>query len=692
MGTVKKVRKRDGRLADFDLNRIRDAIHKAMIAVKAGDGHLADSLSKKILQTLSTRFQNKIPSVEDIQDIVLKTLSGPTLKKVAKAYGTYRKVREELREAKRSIGIPDELKLSVNALSVLKKRYLIKNEKGETIETPAQLINRVAGSVASADRFYGGKKDVAAAREEFYKIMFDLEFLPNTPTLMNAGTSLGQLSACFVLPVEDSMREIFDTMKDMALIHQSGGGTGFSFSRLRPKNDVVRTTHGVASGPVSFMKIFDEATEVIKQGGRRRGANMGILSVNHPDIIEFISSKEKNDALSNFNISVAVTDRFMKALKNDGEIFLINPRAGRKAKSVKAKEIFNLMATMAWETGDPGMIFIDEINRKNPTPSLGKMEATNPCGEQPLLPFESCNLGSMNLTKFVESGKFDWDKLARAISIAVHFLDNVIDVNKYPIPEISRITKDNRKIGLGIMGFAEALILLGIPYNSEAALKFADRLMGFIKKESHACSQELGKKRGSFPNFKGSIWKKKGFKYLRNATVTTIAPTGSISIIAGVSSGIEPIFAISFVREVMEGTKLLEVNPVFLKIAMAEGFYSRDLMEKISRTGTLKGIEEVPGKFKKLFVTALDIDPQWHVRMQAVFQKHTDNAVSKTVNLPAEATVDDVKKIFLLAHELKCKGVTVYRYGSKAVQVLKIERISAESEYAGGCPSSYCVG
>jgi ribonucleoside-diphosphate reductase alpha chain len=515
---------------------------------------------------------------------------------------------------------------------------------------------------------------------------------------MNAGTELGQLSACFVLPVPDSIEGIFDAIKYTAIIHKTGGGTGFSFSRLRPRGDVVKTTGGVASGPLTFMKVFDVATDVIKQGGRRRGANMGILRVDHPDILDFITAKSKEGVLSNFNISVAVTDDFMKKVENNQEYELINPRTKKVVKKLNAKDVFDLIVTYAWKTGDPGLVFIDEINRHNPTPKLGDIESTNPCGEQPLLPYESCNLGSINLSKFVKGKKIDWNKLRKTIRSSVHFLDNVIDVNKYLIEETEKITKANRKIGLGVMGFAELLIKLGIPYDSEKALKTAERIMKFIQKESHKMSQELGKARGSFPNFKDSIWKKK-YRYMRNATVTTIAPTGSISIICGTTSGIEPLFAVSFVREVMEGMRLLEVNPLFEEIARKRKFFSTELLMKIAKTGSVKDVEEVPEDVRRIFVTALDISPEWHVRMQATFQKYTDNAVSKTINLRHDATPDDVRKAYLLAWKLKCKGITVYRYGSKPEQVLYIgllekevgdKHVVADSEFSGGCAGVVC--
>ena len=1058
--SITKIKKRDGRVVDFDSNRIKDAVHKAFIAVELENGERAGSATKEVVRLLEEKFVDRIPSVEDAQDLVIAVLKKNGYEKVAAEYQDYRKKKEEIRELRGKLGIADT-KLTVNALEVLNRRYLLKDEMERIIETPAQLFTRVAEATAKIDEKYG--EEPKESEKIFYDMMTRLEFIPNSPTLFNAGTEIGQLSACFVLPVGDSLESIFDAVKSMALIEKSGGGVGFDFSKLRPNGDIVRSTKGVASGPVSFMRVFDTSTEVIKAGGKRRGAMMGILRVDHPDIIEFITSKQKSEFLSNFNISVAVTDNFMKTLEEDGEYWLINPRNKEKVRKLKAKNVWNLMAKSAWESGDPGVIFIDEINRHNPTPQVGKIESTNPCitsdawimtedgprqvkelygkkftaivnnekwkssengffstgtkpvyqlktregfelrltkdhpvmkvkritrykmerewvnaetlktgdkivlnnhrslngwkgkygeregylnglllgdgtikkdkvilsswgdgkgskavrslafayaetlphrsnfngwmrvkgrkeyrmsmgyfkklamelglkpgmktitkemeqtfsefckgllrglfdadgsvqgrqskgvsirlaqsnleilkavqrillrfgifskiyvnrrgegiskmpngkggtknylhkpqhelviskeniryfyqkvgfgnshkmeklekavksykrkmnrerfiatvneitqsaleevydakipginafdangfyvhncGEQPLLPYESCNLGSINLLRMVENGKINWEKLRETVRNAVHFLDNIIDANNYPLKEIEAITRANRKIGLGVMGFADMLIKLGIRYDSEEALQLAENLMKFIEEEAHKKSVEIGEERGSFPNFEKSIWKDK-YSAMRNATVTTIAPTGSISIIAGCSSGIEPIFAISFIRNVLGGTRLFETNPLFEAIAKERGFYSAELLERIAKTGSAQKIEAVPEDVKKIFVTALDIQPEWHVRMQAAFQKYTDNAVSKTVNLPNEAMVEDVRKVYELAWKLKCKGVTVFRYGSKPEQVLYIGEIktketkfvAAESEYAGGCPTKTC--
>lgn len=575
------------------------------------------------------------------------------------------------------------MKLTENAVRVLEKRYLAKDENGNVIETPELMFRRVAKTVAMADKDYVDEKELLAIEERFYNLMTQLYFLPNSPTLMNAGRPLGQLSACFVLPIEDSMEGIFDSVKNAALIHKSGGGTGFSFSRLRSKGSSVNSTGGVASGPVSFMKVFNSATEAVKQGGTRRGANMGILRVDHPDILEFITCKQNNEDITNFNISVGITEAFMKAVEEGRDYDLIEPKAKKKSGKLNAREVFNMMVEMAWKNGEPGIIFLDRLNRDNITPELGEIESTNPCGEQPLLPYEACNLGSINLSlmlKETDKGlEVDFDKLKEVVHESVHFLDNVIDVNKYPLPEIDQMTRGTRKIGLGVMGWADMLLKLGIPYNSDEAITLAEEVMGFIRKEARQKSMELAKIKGVFPYYDKSIYKDKKIK-IRNATTTTIAPTGTLSIIAGVSSGIEPLFAISFIKNVMDNDELVETNPIFKEIAKQREFYSDELMKTIAKKGGVNDIEEIPEDIRKIFVTAHDISPEWHVKMQAAFQKHTDNAVSKTVNLRHDATLEDVREVFLTAYKLGCKGVTIYRDGSRDSQVLNIGKVKGKDE------------
>ncbi len=560
------------------------------------------------------------------------------------------------------------MELSANARKVLQARYLLKDERGKVIETPAEMFRRVARAVAEAERLYGG--DLSYWEERFHELLATLRFLPNSPTIMNAGKESGQLAACFVLPVEDSMQSIFDTLKNAALILQSGGGTGFSFSRLRPRADIVRSTGGIASGPVSFMKIYNTATDVIKQGGARRGANMGILRIDHPDILEFIRVKRGAAELANFNISVAATDAFMEALQNNDSFELVNPRSGKVVGSLKAKEVFAEIVASAWETGDPGLVFIDRINRANPTPQIGRFESTNPCGEQPLLPYEACVLGSLNLASYFRAGVIDYPALEEDIRTAVRFLDDTIDANRYPLPAIEAMHKGNRKIGLGVMGWADLLILVGIPYNHRQAFALARTVMKFVNEQAWAASRGLAAERGAFPNFVGSLLDRPGMVPVRNATTTTIAPTGTLATIADCSSGIEPLFAIAYKRLVLD-TELEEVNRYFVRLAKERGFYSAVLMGEVLKKGNLKGIKGVPAEVRRLFKTALEIPPEDHIEMQAAFQEFTDNAVSKTINLPFSARKADVAAAFLLAYAKGVKGITVFRYGAKRGTLVK---------------------
>lgn len=758
-----KVIKRDGRIVDFDKNRIVEAIWKAFKATGLEDRALAEKLGDEVVKVLDDKFGLEYtPHVEQIQNAVEETLVRHGLYEVAKAYILYRRKRSEIREFKRMLGVVDDMKLTVNAITVLRSRYLMKDEKGEVCETPKQMLMRVARYIGLVDVFYlndvydkngrqpirqvcdfqcrpsielskyelemmkrlynrlGGEGKMKVEFEKllsiveerwndfyenvidvFFQVMANRYFLPNSPTLMNANTSLGQLSACFVLPIGDSMESIFETLKNTALIHKSGGGTGFNFSKLRPKGDVVKSTSGIASGPVSFMRVYDVTTEVIKQGGKRRGANMGILRIDHPDVIDFIYAKSEEGVLRNFNISVVVTDDFMEAVEKDEDFKLINPRTGESVRNVNARYLFDLIVYNAWRTGDPGLIFIDTINRHNPTPQLGTIEATNPCGEQPLLPYESCNLGSINLELMVknENGRWDvdWKKLGEVVKVAVHFLDNVIDANSFPVNEIEKATLKTRKIGLGVMGWANMLFRLGVPYDSEEAVALARRIMEYINYHSKLASIELAESRGPFPAFKGSIYdsevlrmpfeteevkhyslnwdevrdliKKHG---IRNATTTTIAPTGTISLIAGTSSGIEPNFALAYSRTVLGGVKLFDVNQVLEEVLRERKLYNDELITEISKSGSLLNIQGIPEDIKKIFVTALEVDVDWHVRVQAAFQEFTDNAVSKTINLKQDVPPEAVRRAFLLAHRLGCKGVTVYRYGSRREQVLEV--------------------
>ncbi len=687
---ITHVRKRTGEIVPFNAEKITIAIQKAMRALHLKNVKTAETLTRRIVESLEEKqssFYQGIPTIEQIQDTVEEILEKRE-ERLYKAYSLYRRSRGIAREIRHYFKIHDDLKLDVNALKVLQERYLLKNEDGKIIETPTRLFQRVAHAIAEQDRLYG--KDPKKTEERFFTALRNGEFLPNSPTLMNAGTKLGQLSACFVLPIEDSLDGIFTTLKNMALIQQSGGGTGFSFSNLREKGAIVKSTKGVASGPISFMRIFDSTTDVIKQGGKRRGANIGILHCTHPDIPDFVTAKS-GKRLTNFNISVAMTDAFMKKVRHHGKVLLRSPKNGKTIQKINAADLFEMIVRNAWDTGDPGLLFIDEINRKHPLKDIGTIEATNPCGEVPLLAYESCNLGSINLARMTYNGKINWKKLRETTRLAVHFLDNVIDANVYPLKETETITKANRKIGVGVMGFADLLFLLKIPYDSKEALHLGERLIKFIAKEAREKSGELGKERGSFPNFKNSIWAKR-YPAMRNATCVTIAPTGTISIIAGCSSGIEPVFALAFLRRVLDGKQLPETNETFKKELIRRDLYSDELIYQISRTGNIQHLK-LPSDLKKIFVTSLDIPPTFHVQMQATFQRHVDNAVSKTVNIPKDATLEDVREIYLLAWKLKCKGITVYRYGSKSEQVLYLgtgKPIVVTTDYAGGCPTGLC--
>jgi ribonucleoside-diphosphate reductase alpha chain len=698
-----KIRKRDDSLVSFDDRKIWRAIFKAALEVLEDESkarEIADSAVRKVLEKICVLSADLIPSVENIQDIVEEALMEEGDTAIARSYILYREEHKDLRQAKKIYGIKDDLKLPLNSLFVLKNRYLLKNDAQQVIETPRELFQRVAKAISQGELNYKSPYQREEVEEVFLQMMTSLKFMPNSPTLMNAGTSLGQLSACFVLPVEDSIGGIFETLKHMARIHQTGGGTGFDFSRLRPRGDIVSTTKGEASGPISFMSIFNQATGIIVQGGRRRGANMGIMRCDHPDIADFIQAKQQDGAFSNFNLSVAVTDAFMEAVRKNGTYDLISPRTGKKVKSIRAKSTFDLIVHSAWRSGDPGLVFLDEINRHNPTPAVGRIEATNPCGEIPLLPYESCNLASVNLAKFVKGNTIDWEALKQCIWWGVRFLDDVIEVNKYPLPQIKEITFANRKIGLGVMGLADMLIKLGIPYTDPQALTTAETLMQFFHQETLNASMRLAQERGTFPNYEKSIYPAMNLK-LRNATVNTVAPTGTISIICGCSSGIEPLFALSYVRNVLAGAKLFEMHTLFSSELRQRGLFTKELMAEIGKSGSIQQLNEIPEDLRRLFVISFDVSADQHLKVQAAFQKYADNSVSKTINLPPDASIEDVAHIYLLAHELKCKGITIYRYGTKENQVLTFgtedweeeaeELITADSEYSGGCFSGTCV-
>ncbi len=683
---LKKIRKRDGKIVDFDKEKIINAVFKAAQSVGGSDRKEAERVADLAVKFIEEKYgKEEIPTVEGVQDIVEKALIESGHASTAKSYIIYRHRKNVEREMKRILGVSDDLKLPLNSVQVLERRYLLKDDTGKVIETPSEMFRRVAKFISSNETKYGAdEKTVQYYEQAFYQIMTSFEFLPNSPTLMNAGTNLGQLAACFVLPVEDDIPAIFDAVKYTAVIHKSGGGTGFSFSGLRPKGDFVKSTAGVASGPISFMRIFDVATEVVKQGGKRRGANMGVLTVWHPDVEDFISAKQTPGILENFNISIAVDDKFMKAVEENTDYELINPRNGEVLRKINARSLFKLIAYSAWKSAEPGLLYIDTINRANPTPKF-PINATNPCGEVPMPDFESCNLGSINLDSFVDMDwtkgdwkkKVNWDRLRYVVRLAVQFLDNVIDLNKYPIPQIKERSQYHRRMGLGIMGFAKMLVKIGARYDSPEALEIAEHTMKFITNEARKMSHELGRARGSFPGFKESKWAKK-YDSMRNATVTSIAPTGTISMIANTSSGIEPMFALAYIKNVMDGTKLYYSDEVFEHVLKVRGLYTPELMQSVIDSGSVQEMGEIPDELKNVFVVAYDIKSEYHVKMQAAFQKHTDLAVSKTINLPPEASVEDVEAAYLLAWQLGCKGITIYREGSRGPGVLtKVKKTEA---------------
>jgi ribonucleoside-diphosphate reductase alpha chain len=677
--TIKQIRKRDGSVVEFNKEKITNAIFKAAQSVGGSDREESARVADKVIEYITAKFRDDyVPTVEEVQDLVEKALIETGHATTAKSYILYRHRKNIEREMKRALGVQDDLKLPLNSIQVLEKRYLLKDENGKIIETPSMLFRRVAHHLASNELNYGADEAMARYYEDaFYEVMTSFEFLPNSPTLMNAGTELGQLAACFVLPVRDDIEQIFESVKHQAIIHKTGGGTGFCFSYLRPKGDFVKSTAGIASGPISFMSAFDNATSVIKQGGKRRGANMATMHVWHPDIEEFITMKQTAGVMENFNVSVMADDNFMQAVEANAEYDLLNPRGMKPIRKVNARSLFKLIAYSAWKSAEPGLLFIDEINRHNPTPSE-PIHATNPCGEVPMPDYESCNLGSINLVKFVEldwsktdwKKKLNWKRLRHVVRLAVQFLDNVIDMNRYPIPQIREQTLKNRRMGLGVMGFARMLFKMGIRYDSDLGYQVGEEVMRFIEDEARKMSHELGRARGSFPGFKDSPLSAK-YDAMRNATVTSIAPTGTISMIADSSSGIEPVFALSFLKTVRAG-QYYYCDEIFEQVLKVRGLYSQELMQKVMEEGSIQHMDEIPNDVKNVFRVAHDLEPEAHVLMQAAFQKNVDLAVSKTLTLPAEATVEDVEAVYLLAWKHGCKGITIYRDSSRAEQVLHI--------------------
>ncbi len=677
--SISQIKKRDGNVAEFDKEKIINAIFKAAQSVGGTDRAEAENVADKVIEAINSKFKEEyVPTVEEVQDIVEKALIETGHAATAKSYIIYRHRKNVEREMKQILGVEDDLKLPLTSVQILERRYLLKNDQGKVIESPSMLFRRVANYLASNERNYGAdEQSVNHYSEAFFQIMTNFEFMPNSPTLMNAGTKLGQLAACFVLPVKDGIEEIFESVKHQAIIHKTGGGTGFCFSYLRPKGDFVASTAGIASGPISFMSAFDNATNVIKQGGKRRGANMATLHVWHPDIEEFITMKQTPGVMENFNVSVMVDDEFMSSVEANGEYELKNPRNNETLRKVNSRSLFNLISYSAWKSAEPGMLFIDTINRTNPTPS-DPIHATNPCGEVPMPDYESCNLGSINLAKFVEldwsktdwKKKVNWDRLRYVTRLAFQFLDNVIDLNKYPIEQIKVQSQKNRRIGLGVMGFARMLFKMGVAYDSELGYEVGEQVMKFINDEARKMSHELGRARGSFPSFKDSPLSKE-FDAMRNATCTSIAPTGSISMIADSTSGIEPVFALSFLKTVRAG-QYYYLDPIFEHVLKVRGLYSEELIKKVMEEGTIQTMDEIPDDIKAVFRISHDLAPEAHVLMQAAFQKNVELAVSKTINMPAKSTLEDVENVYLLAWKTGCKGVTIYRDSSRTEQVLHV--------------------
>ncbi|MBS3140335.1 adenosylcobalamin-dependent ribonucleoside-diphosphate reductase [Candidatus Woesearchaeota archaeon] len=675
---IKNTIKRDGRVVPFNKSKIAEAIFRAAQSVGGDDRQLSEKLAEEVCNALQEKYSQQEPTSENVQDMVEKILIDNGHAKTAKAFILYRhkKNEEKNRQALIMGDVDPEFKLlfSDEALKILEKRYLLKDEFGVLVETPSAMLRRVAKHIALADELYGSTPEqVKDSEEKFYHLMADLKFLPNSPTLINAGTNIPQLSACFVLPIEDKMESIFGSLKEAATIHQWGGGTGFSFSRLRPKGDKVRRHLGVASGPVSFMKVYDAGLEVVKQGGVRPGANMAVLRVDHPDILRFIEVKRDKESLKNFNISVAVTDRFMKAVEEDKDYLVKNPRTEKYIGKLRARDVFSVITQNAWKTGDPGLLFIDEINRKHSAKHLGEIETTNQCGEAPLLPNESCVLGSIDVSKFanMETKEFSWNELEETIKTSIYFLDNCIDVSKYLTAEIEEATKKTRKLGLGIMGFADMLLKLHIKYDSEDGLEMADKLLSFFQHVAQQTSMDLAQKRKVCPAWEGSQYQKIGQK-MRNICCLALSPTGTRSILADTSPGCEPNFALAYQRTMLGASGYIFINRIFEKIAKLRGFYSPEILRKVSCSGSVQELKEIPKDVRDVFVTAQDISPEWHIKMQSVMQKYVDNSISKTINFPKTAAIRDVEEAYMKAWKAKCKGITIYRDGSYEDQVINI--------------------